>query len=499
MSDDLIVSGGGSTAVAIDELFVDAARLARTEAITSDWLARVQAINRGLSDVDIGPRSPDGSNPGWNLTFAASCLGHARDRAGWLRTSLLEAAERYGATERFVDGLWRFGAALGAPWLGFVAPGLVVGGLIAGLGQAAGSSVLRLFGSDTTPLESWLAENRGLLSDPSFVRFVRLAADHADEFAAGAARMPLSPPLAVALGAPESASVMLGVAGLLGVLGGRVLVEGPTRVAPLAPDPAAASLGAVDRGRPGVALVDAPTGVGQLADRVPAGGSDAQIRIERYGDSEAPRWIVYVGGTVELGPVAGAQPFDMTSNLHGVADDAGIAAMQRLTGGDSGAGDRAVREAMRLSGVQPGDPVLAVGYSGGGIIAANLAADPELNTVGAVNLGGPVASAPVRDGVPILSLEHAEDIVPATGGAGHPVAERVTVERSVLTHDHEDRVALPAHALSRYRETAALVDESHEARLAGFRSLVGEFTGGGKGLAQEWVATREVSPSTGAR
>ena len=151
---------------------------------------------------------------------------------------------------------------------------------------------------------------------------------------------------------------------------------------------------------------------------------------------------------------------------------------------------------MSEAGVQPGDPLLAVGYSGGGVVAAKLAADPELNAVGAVNLGGPVASAPTREGVGVLSIEHAEDLVPATGGAGHPSPDRVTVSRSVLEPGREYEAVVPAHELGRYRQTAALVDGSDEARLASFRSLVGEVTGGGAGLRSDWVATREVSPST---
>ena len=151
---------------------------------------------------------------------------------------------------------------------------------------------------------------------------------------------------------------------------------------------------------------------------------------------------------------------------------------------------------MSEAGVQPGDPLLAVGYSGGGVIAAKLAADPELNAVGAVNLGGPVASAPTRECVGLLSIEHAEDLVPATGGAGQPSPDRVTVSRSVLEPGREYEAVVPAHELARYRQTAALIDGSDETRLASFRSLVDEVTGGSAGLRSDWVAARELSPST---
>jgi len=70
------------------------------------------------------------------------------------------------------------------------------------------------------------------------------------------------------------------------------------------------------------------------------------------------------------------------------------------------------------------------------------------------------------------------------------------VSRSVLEPGREYEAMFPAHELTRYRETAAMVDDSEEARLASFRSLVGEVTGDGDGLRSDWVATREVSAST---
>jgi hypothetical protein len=490
MSDELIISDGGSTAVAVDELFVDAARLAVAESLVADWIARLGTIRRGLDWLGlVGPATfSDTSTPVWALRAADVGLEQAKESAERLRTSLLDAAERYGATERSVDSLWQVVTGLAAPWLGFVAPGLFAGSMLAAASQASASTVARFMGWGATPLEEWLADHRDLLSDPAFVRFVRLSADHADEFAAGVIHAPFPAPLVSAvgsgIGAPENAAMLLGVTGALGLTGSRLLVDGPVRV-----------------DRSATRTVAPPSGVGDLADRVPSGGSDAaQIRIERYGDAGGagggdPSWIVYIGGTVELGLEAGEEPFDNTSNAHGIADDTWIDEL-RLAGAESGAGERAVREAMRQAGVQPGDPLLAVGHSGGGVIAAKLAADAELNAVGAVSLGGPVASAPTREGVGVLSIEHEEDFVPAMGGSGHPSPERLTVSRSVLDEGRTYEAMVPAHELARYRATAALVDDSDEARLAEFRALVGGVTGGTGGTRSDWVAARELTPET---
>ncbi|GAA4378732.1 hypothetical protein [Agromyces bauzanensis] len=492
--DELTVSGGGMTAVAVDELFADAARLGTAEAVIVDWNARAGVIRRGIGALDLhepaaGWRDP--TSPTWFLQLADVGLDQAADRARALYRSLLEAAERYGATERMIDGLWRLGAALAAPWIGasLLSPAVMAGGLLVGGGQWAGSAVWRGLGWGPTPLASWLAEHRDLLSDPAFVRLVRLAADHADELAAGALHAPVPAPviamLGAGVGAPESASALLGLAGVAGLFGSRVLVDGPVRVA--------------RSDGPAVSRVEPPNGLGELAERVPPPDrNEPQLRVERYGDAGDPRFIVYIGGTVEPVVVSGAEPFDHTSNAHGVADDSWVDAL-RPAGADTGAGERAARQAMTAAGVRPGDPLLLVGYSAGGIVAAKLAADPGLGAVGVVNLGGPVASAPTREGVGLLSFEHEEDLVPATGGAGHPADERVTVTRSVLDPGSSYDALLPAHELARYRETAALADESDEARLARFRELVAEVTGDAPGERTDWIATRDVSLSTGER
>lgn len=492
--DGLTVSGGGTTAVAVDELFSDAARLGAAESVIAGWTERAAAIRRALDALDLAEPAAgwqDQTSPVWFLHLADVALGQAADRSRALHRSLLEAAERYGATERMIDGLWAFGATLAAPWIGAVltSPAIIAGGLFAAAGQVAGAAVWRRAGLGPTPLSSWLADHRDLLSDPAFVRLVALAADHVDEFAAGALRIPLPPTVVQSMGAavdaPESAAVMLGVAGLAGLGGSRVLVDASVRVQ--------------RADQPGGTRVEPPNGLGELAARVPSPEHGRpQIRIEQYGEADAPRFIVYIGGTVEPTVVAGAEPFDHTSNVHGVADDGWVDALRPL-GADAGATERAVREAMIEAGVRPTDPILPVGYSGGGIVAAGLAADPDLNAVGAVNLGGPVASSPTREGVALLSFEHDEDLVPATGGSGHPSDERVTVSRSVLDHDRDDDALLPAHELERYRETAALADDSDEVRLTAFRALVAGVTGGTPGERSDWRAIRDLSPATDAR
>ena len=75
--------------------------------------------------------------------------------------------------------------------------------------------------------------------------------------------------------------------------------------------------------------------------------------------------------------------------------------------------------------------------------------------------------------------------------------------RTDSKHEGSRQTLIPGEAdhmrdseLARYRDTAALIDGSDEARLAEFRVLVGEVTGGTGGTRSDWVATRDLSPST---
>ncbi|MGW9630528.1 hypothetical protein ACWGST_07465 [Agromyces sp. NPDC055520] len=487
MGDALIVSGGGTTAVATDELFADAARLGGTEATLADWRDRLRVIEVGVHQLDLAEptASPhaDQSSPNWGIALARQCLRFAEGDATSLRDSLMASAERYGLAERTVDALWRLGGTQLAWVVGATWPWWILGAITIG---AAWSGAHAL--GWRSPLEDWVAGIRQLLSDPAFVRAVRSAADSIDESLLGALHLPGDPAISLAIGAgihaPALASMLLGATGRLGaVTGSRVLVDGPVHVKRTADRPTE---------------VAAPTGIADLADRIPQSDDAAQVRVERYGTESDPRWVVYIGGTVDFTMTAGAQTNDMTSNLYGIADDSPIDE-QRVAGADSAAVERAVRQALAEAGMQPGDPLIPIGHSGGGIVAATLAGDPELNVVAAVNLGGPVASAELREGVPLLSVEHEEDLVPATGGWGHPSPDRLTVSRSVLEAGGEYDDVLPAHLLVRYQETAALIDASEEQRLVEFRETVAEFTGGSTGATgemSEWVATRDVRPST---
>lgn len=245
------------------------------------------------------------------------------------------------------------------------------------------------------------------------------------------------------LGVGSSAAVLVGAAGSAGVLR-----ETPVTVT-------AASM---KKGPP------PPQNFEERAQRIPTG--EDQIRIDRYSEPGRPdRFEVYLGGTIDGSVVAGGEPWDMTSNLNAVA------------GGAAGS-LAATEQAMALAGIDPSTPVTFSGYSQGGLLAATLAASGDYDTRGLFTLGGPAGQVEVPHDIPYVAIEHADDLVPATGGIWKS-SDPLLVTRTVYAGQADAGDAFfPAHELSNYRETARLADASDEQRLVAARNTLQQFSRG---------------------
>ena len=188
-------------------------------------------------------------------------------------------------------------------------------------------------------------------------------------------------------------------------------------------------------------------------------------------------WVVDVPGTQTFNPTAGANPWDMTSNV-------------LLVAGRQTATMTAVVSALEDSRRRVGDTgpprVMLTGHSQGGLVAAALAADPRLRdrlgVTHVVTSGAPIASLDVPPEVSVLSIEHTEDPVPALEGADNPDrASWVTVERSLADELGEDGRATQAHDNGRYAETAQLVDASDDPSITAWRADAVPYLGDGPG------------------
>ena len=159
-------------------------------------------------------------------------------------------------------------------------------------------------------------------------------------------------------------------------------------------------------------------------------GGDAdngEIAIEEHvtvGDDGVTTrsWTVDIRGTQSFA-IGQSGPQDMTTNLQGVA---GMASDQL----------DAIMEAMDAAGIPPEEAVEFAGHSQGGIMAAQMAADPAVraryNVVSVVTAGSPTATVAPSD-VPVLSYENSGDIVPGLDGN----ATRGDNVTTVRFHDYE--------------------------------------------------------------
>lgn len=463
MADDFTVSGGGVVRVSTEEMATHVARLHAFAETTSASRARLAVIDELLSREQLAafdaPWSVVRAEP--LFTDAMWVLWSVRAQTDVLITALDLAADAYGTAEHLAAGLTRQFAAHIAYGLGAAYP-FVLTWLTPRVGGALGGWALTPEERRCRTLE-WL-ERHGpaALSDPRLVALVRLSVMSVDEFGAGVMRIP---------------------GGVLGVLGDEALGV-------LGLSASAAVLSAALR-RFGLATetpvsvrrtetvydVGPPQGFEDQVARIP--GHDPQIRIERYEIPGQPdRFHVYISGTRDGSPFATSEPFDMSSNL------------TAMSMGDAGS-VRAVQMAMREAGITAETPVQFTGYSQGAIVAVVLANSGEYDARGIFTVGGPTGQLDVPKGVPYLALEHHEDIVPALGGS-HTDLDTVLVQRSLFDGGVvPDTSLLPAHELTRYQESAALLDKANEQRVVGVADAMNDFASGATSVeTTSWQATR---------
>ena len=131
---------------------------------------------------------------------------------------------------------------------------------------------------------------------------------------------------------------------------------------------------------------------------------EEHVTVEEDG-TQTRSWTVDIRGTQSF-TVGTDGPQDMLTNLQGV-------------GGMDSDQLYAIQEAMKDAGIAPGEAVEFAGHSQGGIMAAQLAANPDVrscyNVVSVVTAGSPTATIAPTD-VPVLSYENSGDIVPGLDG-----------------------------------------------------------------------------------
>jgi hypothetical protein len=219
-----------------------------------------------------------------------------------------------------------------------------------------------------------------------------------------------------------------------------------------------------------------PSGIGDLMAGLDyrnnmVDGPDDQIdvRVITHADGTTS-YIVDVPGTKVWDPPGSFNPAlnDLGTNVHVMGDD--------LT-----ARERAIADVLHRAGASPSDPVMLVGHSQGGMVAAHAAQDTatgtfDYNVTHVVTAGSPIARFHIPDHVQVLALENVHDITPHLDAAANPDRANVTT----VEFDTQYGTVADNHSTARaYLPAARALDASSDPSVAAYRASAAAFLGTG--------------------
>lgn len=273
----------------------------------------------------------------------------------------------------------------------------------------------------------------------------------------------------------DAAAALLGAGSVQEAAGllGRLYPDGRARVQNLGVDTAADAAG------PPRSLADVVSGLSRRND-----GRPGEVDVRILADLSGTRHIlVDVPGTKDWSP-ARRNP-DVTS----------IATNLRALAGASTSYERGVIEAMHRAGVRPGDRVMLVGHSEGGMVAMNAAIHlthtQEFQITQVITAGAPVGVVANRvpPGVQVLALENDGDLVPHLDGAENPDRGNVT---TVRFHRDQGRIDANHSLTASYRAGAADVDASNDVSVRAFLDGAHGFFTAAEVRTMTFRVTREI-------
>jgi hypothetical protein len=206
------------------------------------------------------------------------------------------------------------------------------------------------------------------------------------------------------------------------------------------------------------------------------------IQIQQVGEEPHERYIVYIPGTDDMGPIpaTGDLARDMETNY-------------QLIGGMDSAYGRGIQQAMLDAGLD-GKDVMLVGHSQGGMVSTSLAADPDFtrhfNVQHVVTAGSPTAQVPdLPSGTHAIHFENRGDAVPLLDGEDNPdQPNRTTVKFDEGSSDIADN-----HSIDHYANGAAAADASTNGSIQDEITRMhddGYLGSGTSGPVQTYVITR---------
>jgi len=464
-SPGLIVSGGGSIAISTDAMLADAVKL-RSLALA------LPTVSLGLRHAETMTGQAEAVALGsWRVREAGAAIGlasrqldAAAEHCAGIGQALDAAATTAGraeqeATARFIAIAEELAARAGSLVGDAVERNPVLARLLTVL---ALSTLRRMLGDSIAPGDAELPTGLNeFLSDPRVVHLLRALVMTVDDFAGGIVQIPAS--LRDSTSEVGIAAVMLLTLGSLAGLfsGAPVTTSTAGRSWPTRP----------------------AQSVAETAERIPNPviGDEAQVRIDKYSAPGMPdRFEIFIGGTVNFSPVATGEPFDTTSNLELMAD---------LPAGSFDG----VKQSMAMAGIGRDSHIVVTGHSQGALIAAKIAESGDYSVDAVMLFGSPSGQVPVPASIPTLIVEHLEDPVVSLGGLQSNRDATIVQAMALRGPDPVPTgIALPAHHIEAYIETAEAIDQRAEsADIVAFRQRLAALTEGyGDGRAQRYLVER---------
>jgi hypothetical protein len=229
--------------------------------------------------------------------------------------------------------------------------------------------------------------------------------------------------------------------------------------------------------------VTPPHGVGDLLDSLDyRNGTEANIGVREVRDANG----VVTGYIVDI---PGTKVWNLPGQDGGSANDFG-------TNIDAIAGNETVlqegiAEALRAAGVPSDAPVMLVGHSQGGIVAARAATDfvntGAYNVTHVVTAGSPVGGIEIPDSVQMMSLENSGDIVPHLDARDNPNSDN----RVNVTFDNQTGTVGGNHAIGgNYTDAGDQLDRSGDPSVRRWVDSAGNFLGGSTVQTHQYEVTR---------
>jgi thioesterase domain-containing protein len=153
---------------------------------------------------------------------------------------------------------------------------------------------------------------------------------------------------------------------------------------------------------------------------------------------------------------------------------------------------KGIEEALRRAGAQDtGAPVMLVGHSQGGIVAAQATGDlvaHGYNVTHVLTAGSPVGRIDVPDSVQMLSLENRNDIVPHLDASDNPDLPN----RTTVTFDNQGNSVGKNHQIpENYTSAARELDKGANPSVQRYKDGLGAFTGGSSSEMHTYRIDRE--------